>query len=221
MPKLILLVEGQQFGKWSVLRRASGKHWLCKCACGLEKEVEGDSLRKGKTTQCRECRRIENSQRLCVRGHDTEIWGRSKDRQCRACIKNDSLWRNYRITLEDFIALYVAQNGKCALCGKDLGPYLPGAPGWGNGCRIEVDHEHGLKPKYRRQSVRGLLCGGRWAGCNRKLGHIDKPDWLRRALAYVLARPAQTVLSSLPPCVPLGEDSKEVRGAQNAEQRTE
>jgi len=43
------------------------------------------------------------------------------------------------------------------------------------------------------RSVRGLLCAGRYAGCNRKLGRIDNPVWLRRILAYLENPPAEQI----------------------------
>jgi hypothetical protein len=46
----------------------------------------------------------------------------------------------------------------------------------------------------RRASVRGVLCGGRYAGCNRKLGRLDDPVWLAAARDYVADPPARRVL---------------------------
>lgn len=45
-----------------------------------------------------------------------------------------------------------------------------------------------------RKSVRGVLCGGRYAGCNRKIGRIDKIPWLQAVTAYLQNPPAQKVL---------------------------
>ncbi len=42
-------------------------------------------------------------------------------------------------------------------------------------------------------SVRGLLCAGRYAGCNRKLGRIDDPVWLRRSADYLENWPSRQV----------------------------
>jgi hypothetical protein len=42
-------------------------------------------------------------------------------------------------------------------------------------------------------SVRGLLCAGRYAGCNRKLGRIDDSQWLRRCADYVDNWPSRAV----------------------------
>ena len=85
----------------------------------------------------------------------------------------------YGITEEEFNAILLAQRGRCAICGKVM-------------TRIEVDHDHRLSG---RKAVRGLLCGGRWAGCNRKLGHVDKADWLHSAYCYLTLPPAVAVLN--------------------------
>lgn len=51
---------GKTIGKWLVLKfisyiRGEGNRYLCRCECGLEKEVVGYYLRSGKSTQCRKC----------------------------------------------------------------------------------------------------------------------------------------------------------------------
>jgi recombination endonuclease VII len=43
-------------------------------------------------------------------------------------------------------------------------------------------------------SIRGLLCPGRYTGCNRLIGRIDKPDWLRKVIFYLENPPARKVL---------------------------
>lgn len=52
-------LEGELFGKWTVIERAPNKktvaRWLCKCECGSEHILSGGDLRRGKTTQCKEC----------------------------------------------------------------------------------------------------------------------------------------------------------------------
>lgn len=53
-------IIGKTIGKWTVLEfisyeRGEGNRYLCKCECGLEKEVIGYYLRSGKSTQCRKC----------------------------------------------------------------------------------------------------------------------------------------------------------------------
>ena len=56
MPRLIDLT-GQKFGRWTVIKRSYPNKgiepvWLCKCDCGKEKIVIGNSLRKGDSKSC-------------------------------------------------------------------------------------------------------------------------------------------------------------------------
>lgn len=46
-------LSGKSFGLWTVLSYAGGTAWVCRCACGSEKSVAGDSLRRGLSTNCR------------------------------------------------------------------------------------------------------------------------------------------------------------------------
>lgn len=51
---------GKKFGYWTVLNfisytRGEGNRYLCRCECGIEKEVVGYYLRSGKSTQCHKC----------------------------------------------------------------------------------------------------------------------------------------------------------------------
>lgn len=72
-------------------------------------------------------------------------------------------------------ALMAWQGGVCAICGN------PPKPG---GNRLCIDHDH------RTMQVRGLLCAGRWVGCNRLIGKIDSVEWLERVIAYLKNPPA-------------------------------
>lgn len=96
------------------------------------------------------------------------------------------LKRTYGISLEEYEAIGASQNWLCCICQKPL------RYGRRQGLRVETDHDH--KIKDRRKSVRGLLCGGRHFGCNRRLGRVDNVDWLRNALNYLLDPPAQKIL---------------------------
>ena len=58
MPKKIDLTD-QTFGDWYVIGEGSsgkaGLNWICRCKCGVIKEVGGGSLRRGKSTRCTQC----------------------------------------------------------------------------------------------------------------------------------------------------------------------
>lgn len=49
-------MAGQRFGRWLVLdsaeKRGPRVYWLCRCDCGVEREVQGGMLRGGQSTSC-------------------------------------------------------------------------------------------------------------------------------------------------------------------------
>jgi hypothetical protein len=200
------------FGFWQVKSQSSrkkkpngGVYWLCVCDCGHEKEIAAESLLCGKSVSCG----CSKNRPVCPYGHVILEWGRDKTGMCRACIKNRNLLREYGITLDEYLQLWKYQDGKCAICGLELSIKL-GRSGWDNGCRAELDHEHNNELEKKKQ-VRGLLCGGRWSGCNRKLGRLDKVVWLLAAAEYVENPPARKMFSES-----LGEEK-----ANGIEKRTE
>jgi len=109
-----------------------------------------------------------------------DVWRKEKIRKRKALIAEKKQrgtyvstvlrpnWRiqlktKYGLTEEQYLQLYAAQNGKCAICFDSL-PIL------------NVDHDH------RKGFVRGLLC----PKCNRGLGMFrENPEALRRAAAYL------------------------------------
>jgi hypothetical protein len=71
----------------------------------------------------------------------------------------------YRMSLEEYDALVIAQGGRCVICDE---------PG-----ELVVDHDHDTG------AIRGLL----HVRCNAALGAFnDRPDLLRRAAAYLEGR---------------------------------
>lgn len=57
---------GAIYGRWAVLRQSKRNDhqrafWLCRCECGLEKEVAGISLRAGSSRGCSRCADTERS----------------------------------------------------------------------------------------------------------------------------------------------------------------
>ena len=82
------------------------------------------------------------------------------------------LRRKFGITTQEYEALFVAQNGKCACCGEvevALGNYSRLVKG------LAVDHNH------TTGKVRGLLC----QRCNIGIGHLSTPNLLKAALKYL------------------------------------
>jgi hypothetical protein len=77
--KQIIDITGQRFGRWTVLRLAPPERspagvgrtmWWARCDCGIEKVVNGATLRGGDSTGCRRCylsddtRGLDQSRRL-------------------------------------------------------------------------------------------------------------------------------------------------------------
>lgn len=192
-------IIGRYFGKWLVLEllpkrsKSGGVYFLCKCTgCDTQHDVTSDTLLRGTSKQCAGCKFAHIP--FCKNGHEIALCGRAVDGSCRDCVSDRSLFRNYGITRKEYNAILKTQNGCCAVCGKEL-VLERGKPGFGQQKlgRAELDHDHKKKGKA---AVRGILCGGRWAGCNRKLGKIDNVEWLERVVSYLKNPPAPAVLTS-------------------------
>lgn len=54
MPRKLIDIQYQKFGKLTVLKRSetNNKKWLCKCECGVEKEFYSNNLRSGDSKSC-------------------------------------------------------------------------------------------------------------------------------------------------------------------------
>lgn len=129
-------------------------------------------------------------------GVDTPLDGFHKQRSrpdgphpwCKPCVsaaktpeqhRRSRLKHRYGLTVEQYDAMFEAQDGRCAIC---LRPERVG-PG-GKPRRLAVDHDHRCCPG--REScgacVRKLLCHD----CNHGIGALgDDPEILERAAAYV------------------------------------
>lgn len=79
--------------------------------------------------------------------------------------------RKYGLTVEQYDAMFTAQNGQCAICYSEADPNGKRAAS-----RLHVDHDH------ISGRVRALLCNN----CNRAIGYLkDDPDLMAAAAEYV------------------------------------
>jgi hypothetical protein len=200
-------LTGRKIGKYTVGEKINAPHptYTCVCECGAVKNVRASFLKRGIQTQCRRCAsskpRPEATLKVigkCRKGHDIAVVGTvggdQKKDTCALCRWEGYILRTYGLTVEEYKNLFALQGGKCAICKKPL--LLHFSLGISTeGVRAEIDHKHipkKLKPQPpKRDTVRGLLCGGRFAGCNRKLGHVDDITWLTSAIEYLKNPPAQ------------------------------
>lgn len=71
----IVEMTGMRYGRWTVLRRAENSaygrlsHWHCRCDCGEERSVNGQTLRLGRSRGCG-CERLEILRARAKHGHN-------------------------------------------------------------------------------------------------------------------------------------------------------
>lgn len=135
---------------------------VCK-TCKKEKPLElfpkGTGYKGGFRPHCLDCRReYENAsfhKHKHKRPHDYEA---DKDRKLK---------RAYGIGYAEYLTMFEAQGGCCAICGTD---------DTGGRKAFHVDHCH------ETGKIRGLLCGN----CNSGIGNLrDDIGLLRRAIDYL------------------------------------
>ncbi len=108
----VIDITNQTFGQWTVLYRASGyigrgAFWICKCICGTIKPVNGQHLRKGRSTKCRQCVRGKSRDNIPISSRQWES------------IKRGAQKRNiiFDLTRKDAYQIFIDQNNRCALTG--------------------------------------------------------------------------------------------------------
>ena len=108
--------------------------------------------------RCAECAERDNEH---VRQWYRKNWARGKEMQRLGSFR----WRlkhTYGITLDEYEAMIVLQQGQCAICQQEL--------------PLEIDHDHATG------AVRGLLC----RPCNLSIGKFEEdPIRLQRAIDYL------------------------------------
>lgn len=114
-------MTGKRFGMLVAIKVDDSKarnrtHWLCRCDCGIEKTVRGDSLRRGETSSCGCRQKPRGKGNHAWRGHEDIPGARWYGIQREA--KNRNL--EFNISIEQIWELFIRQNKKCALSGKDL-----------------------------------------------------------------------------------------------------
>lgn len=122
--------------------------------CKREKEIEdfsrGKSNKDGFRGHCKKCRAKEERIYKLLHKEQTQ-----KQRIKEKLIK-------YGLTIEEYIQLFKNQNGKCAICEKEM--------------NLSIDHNH------KNGKIRGLLC----RNCNFGIGFMeDSTRLLEKAIKYL------------------------------------
>ena len=139
------------------------EHKIC-TKCGKHKPIgefgKQSATKDGLKYWCKFCDR-----------EDAKVRGRTYKRSRQ--YRNNHLMFQYGISLEQYEAMYLAQDGKCACCSN---PETRAHPVYGGIQRLSVDHNHVTN------KVRGLLC----ARCNLSIGALGEDlDLLRSIISYL------------------------------------
>ena len=151
--------------------------------CGIEKDESKFGWRSAKHEkhdgQCKDCKeakaKIWRERNPGRRGVTTKRARRKYKQQhpaeYRRHGKRSHLRDRFKMSLEQYEAMELAQDGVCAICGCPETRELNGTC-----CDLSVDHDHSTG------KVRALLCHR----CNLMLGYAtDLPQRLRKAAAYL------------------------------------
>ena len=132
---------------------------ICK-KCERAKRLETGGTKRPKEKLCPACKTVKpisdfHGNRMSVDG-------------AASCCIDCGIWRHafkrYRITKEQYVAMFLKQDGKCAICGK---PSVD---------RLFIDHDHNTN------KVRGLV----HANCNKGIGLLgDSPEICQAAAEYL------------------------------------
>ena len=129
-------------------------------------QVQHKLLRCGLGT-CRRCGGVKDACRFPYLRYGKYL--------CQECVDTEQQGfqlRKQGVSNQHYLALFEAQDGKCAICGVTEGHRSKNS----KVCRLAVDHDH------RTGQVRGLLCNS----CNRGLGRFkDSIENLEAAIRYL------------------------------------
>lgn len=119
------------------------------------------------------------------------LYGNAYRKKCRVCRQNEQtpetkrryhLQDKFGITLEEWLAIYDAQNGACAICTKKLPPRESVFESQKRLGKRNTKNDWHTDHCHHTGKVRGILCGG----CNRAIGQFDDtPSKLRLAINYL------------------------------------
>lgn len=127
----------------------------------------------GRHAWCKVCHAASSRKRYLADPERFRAEQRQRDQATQPQRRAKQLAQRYGLTLEQYEALWQRQDGRCAVCRREL------VEGAGRTRATCVDHDHDTG------AVRGLLC----QTCNRALGLLgDNLEVVRRALDYLQTR---------------------------------
>jgi hypothetical protein len=141
--------------------------------------------------------------------------------------RDKRLQKTYRITLETRQKIAAAQNYRCGVCGRHEDEFTVPLQVDHKHFKVQTQRSRHSSLKWTAYteldgrthyayadtqkaaivrlkdvvlplSVRGLACPGKYSGCNRLMGRIDKIEWLEKVLNYLRNPPAHKVIDRVP-----------------------
>lgn len=105
---------GNVYGLWTVIElfgsdKRGRLRWLCKCVCGIKKDVDGTSLRIGQSTGCRSCSNKDLSDSHLASQVLYTSRSNAKKRNLKHNLSKEYIWQ-----------LFINQNKRCALSNIEL-----------------------------------------------------------------------------------------------------
>ena len=71
---------GDIFGNWTLLKYVENGKWLCRCTCGVEKDVFGYHLYSGASTKCRACYGVDKRTEAHTHESTYNVWSHMRQR---------------------------------------------------------------------------------------------------------------------------------------------
>lgn len=132
--------------------------------------VEGGMSKEERRREYQKKYYNENKQVLTEKNKEyRKIWYQNNPEKRKAHQKKWCVSNKYRITIDEYREMFVRQDNKCAICGRE-GEVIKGSQS------LHVDHCHSTK------KVRGLLC----RDCNLGIGRMkDDVENLKKAILYL------------------------------------
>lgn len=105
-------LTGKKFNRWNVIKYEGNQNYLCKCDCGIEKIVNGQSVKKGKTKSCG-----------CYRDEKKSLTSTKVELICQYCNQKFNIspcHSNQKFCSVKCKANSTYQKRKCLICEKEF-----------------------------------------------------------------------------------------------------
>ena len=158
-----------------MIQLQSKRCYRCKKVKPVTEFGQNRSRKDGLSHPCRECKsemeqiRLADPERRTKRLAYKKEWREARREHLKQLDRNITASK-YGITHEQYEAMFKAQNGLCAICGKPETRIIKGSLSL-----LSIDHDHATG------KVRGLLC--QW--CNRMLGAVENEAFVPAAMEYL------------------------------------